>query len=163
MTTAQVALPIVDMTCPSCAETIERALGKLDGVAQARVNWAWGNVRVTYDPARVAISELVAAIERAGYDVATTRLILSISDASCTGCAGRIERVLADVVGVIKVIAKPQHREVKVLYIPAVTSALLLAAGVRVEGFAAGPKVNDRTGVAGWLRRLRFWQRSYTN
>ena len=84
MTTAQIALPVVGMACPSCAESIERALGKVDGVVQARVNWAWGNVRVDYDPVRVSISELVVAIGRVGYDVATTRLTVRFPDASCT-------------------------------------------------------------------------------
>jgi Cu+-exporting ATPase len=157
MTTTQVALPIVGMTCPSCAESIERALGKLDGVVQARVSWTWGNVRVTYDPARVSISELVAAIGRAGYDAATMSLILSIPDASSTLCAGQIERVLADVSGVIEVTAKSKKREVNVLYIPALTSAVQLIAAVRDAGFAAQPKINDRVGVADWLRRLNFW------
>ena len=157
MTTAQIALPIIGMTCPSCTESIERALGKLDGVEQARANWAWAKVRVTYDPARVSISELVAAIGRAGYEVTTKSLTLSIPDAGCTWCARRFERVLADVMGVIKVIARPKQREVKISYIPALTSAVQLIAAIRAAGFAAQPKANTREGVAGWLRRLNFW------
>jgi P-type Cu+ transporter len=157
MTTAQVALPIGGMTCPSCAESIERALAKVDGVEQARVNWAWGNVRVIYDPAHVSISGLVAAVGRAGYDVPTTSLSLSIPDANYTWCAGPIERVLAHVMGVTKATAKPQQREVKVVYVPALTSAVQLVAAVRAAGFAAQPKIDDRTCVADRLRRLRFW------
>ncbi|MBA2332792.1 MAG: cation-translocating P-type ATPase, partial [Actinobacteria bacterium] len=60
-------LPIEGMTCASCAIRIEKRLNKLEGV-EASVNYATENAAVSFDPARVAPEDLVAAIEAAGYN-----------------------------------------------------------------------------------------------
>ena len=59
-------LPIEGMTCASCATRIEKRLNKLEGV-EATVNYATENAAVTFDPARVAPEDLIAAVEAAGY------------------------------------------------------------------------------------------------
>ncbi|WP_366917644.1 heavy metal translocating P-type ATPase [uncultured Pseudokineococcus sp.] len=53
------------MTCASCANRVERKLGKLDGVT-ATVNYATERARVTA-PAGTDLAVLVAAVESAGY------------------------------------------------------------------------------------------------
>ena len=57
------------MTCANCALTVERSLKKTDGVSRAAVNFASERVTVHFDPTRVSVPQLVAAIERAGYGV----------------------------------------------------------------------------------------------
>ena len=61
-----VELPIVGMTCASCANRIERRLNELDGVS-ATVNYATEKATVDFDPAAVAPEQLVGAVEAAGY------------------------------------------------------------------------------------------------
>ncbi|WP_253828938.1 heavy metal translocating P-type ATPase [Prauserella aidingensis] len=56
------------MTCASCANRIERKLGKLDGVT-ASVNYATEKARVSY-PDGVSPERLVETIEAAGYQAA---------------------------------------------------------------------------------------------
>ncbi|NNH21837.1 copper-translocating P-type ATPase [Pseudokineococcus marinus] len=53
------------MTCASCANRVERKLGKLDGVT-ATVNYATERARVTA-PAGTDLAVIVAAVESAGY------------------------------------------------------------------------------------------------
>ena len=60
-----VELEISGMTCASCANRIERKLNKLEGVT-ATVNYATEKARVSY-PVELAPSDLVAAVEAAGY------------------------------------------------------------------------------------------------
>jgi Cu+-exporting ATPase len=63
--TERIELPIIGMTCASCANRIERKLNKLDGVT-ASVNYATETASVEYvDP--VAVEQLIAAVEAAGY------------------------------------------------------------------------------------------------
>ncbi|MGH3040455.1 MAG: cation transporter, partial [Gaiellaceae bacterium] len=69
-------LRIEGMTCASCAVRIEKKLNKLEGV-EATVNYAADAAAVSYDPARVTLEELVAAVEAAGY-----RAALHAEDAS---------------------------------------------------------------------------------
>jgi len=60
-----VDLELTGMTCASCANRIERKLGKIDGVT-ATVNYATERARVDF-PAEVGVDRLVAAVEAAGY------------------------------------------------------------------------------------------------
>jgi P-type Cu+ transporter len=62
-------LPITGMTCASCANRIERKLNKLDGV-EASVNYATEEAAVRFDPARASVSDLLGAVEAAGYRAA---------------------------------------------------------------------------------------------
>ncbi len=67
-----VDLPVVGMTCASCAARIERRLNGLDGV-EATVNYLTERASVDFDPAVVSPLELVAAVEKLGYRVDPTR------------------------------------------------------------------------------------------
>ncbi|WIF66988.1 heavy metal translocating P-type ATPase [Metapseudomonas otitidis] len=94
-------LPITGMTCASCAGRVERALAKVPGVESASVNLAREQARVqaTAD----ALPALREAVQRAGYEVPQGRLELEIGGMTCASCAGRVERALAKVPGVLEV------------------------------------------------------------
>jgi P-type Cu+ transporter len=62
----RVDLPIEGMSCAACASRIERTLNKLDGV-EASVNYATERATVRFDPVKVAATDLVGAVEAAGY------------------------------------------------------------------------------------------------
>ncbi len=59
-------LPIMGMTCASCAARIEKRLNKLDGVV-ASVNYATEQASIAFAPEKLSAAQIVAAIERAGY------------------------------------------------------------------------------------------------
>jgi Cu+-exporting ATPase len=67
--TVRLVLPVEGMTCASCSARVGRALGKVEGVADAVVNFATNRAVVTYDPARTDGDALRAAVERVGYAV----------------------------------------------------------------------------------------------
>jgi len=68
---ARVALALEGMTCAACATRIERKLNKLEGV-EASVNYATEQAAVRYDAGRVAVADLVQAVEAAGYHARTS-------------------------------------------------------------------------------------------
>src|SRR6516225_1741320 len=61
-----VELPIMGMTCASCAARIERKLNKLDGVT-ATVNYATERATVEFDPELTPAEDLLGAVNAAGY------------------------------------------------------------------------------------------------
>ncbi|WP_194920808.1 heavy-metal-associated domain-containing protein [Catenulispora rubra] len=66
-----VVLSVPEITCDTCKNTIEGAVGPLEGVASAVVDIASRTVVVRFDtPATQA--DIDAAIEGAGYDIAGT-------------------------------------------------------------------------------------------
>jgi Cu+-exporting ATPase len=61
-------LPIAGMTCASCANTVEKALGKAAGVTKASVNFATKIATVMYDPASTDPAKLAATVNATGYE-----------------------------------------------------------------------------------------------
>jgi thioredoxin 1 len=66
-------IPITRMDCPTCIPVLEREVGRLEGVEEVRGNYMAKNLRVTYDPERVQLAEIEAAIERVGYQITYKR------------------------------------------------------------------------------------------
>jgi len=62
-----VSFPVEGMTCASCVNRITRFLQKVDGVEDANVNLASESATVRFDPSQVAVSDLAAAVDAAGY------------------------------------------------------------------------------------------------
>src|SRR5215207_2811866 len=68
----RIELDLEGMTCASCAARIEKRLNRLEGV-EATVNYATEKAAMRFDPARVDIEALVAAVEAIGYGAALPR------------------------------------------------------------------------------------------
>ena len=64
---AEAKLDITGMTCASCVSHVEQALTALPGVIEASVNLATETAQVGYAQGAVAPSEMVKAVEGAGY------------------------------------------------------------------------------------------------
>ena len=60
-------LPIEGMTCASCANRIEKRLGKQPGVMSANVNFATKVATVKYDPSATGPEKLAKAVDDIGY------------------------------------------------------------------------------------------------
>jgi len=65
----RIDLPVEGMTCASCAARIGKGLSKLDGVAQADVNFATHKATVRYDESTVGPDDFRRAIKSLGYSV----------------------------------------------------------------------------------------------
>ena len=65
----EMELAITGMTCASCAARVERTLGRQEGVAEARVNFASNRATVRYRPSSVTLDELSDAVLRIGYRI----------------------------------------------------------------------------------------------
>jgi len=60
-------LPVEGMTCASCVARVEKALKKVEGVSTAAVNLATEKATVAFDPAKVTLERLQAAVHESGY------------------------------------------------------------------------------------------------
>ncbi len=100
-------LTITGMTCAACAQRVEKAVGKLGGVAAAAVNFATEKLTVEYDAAALSDKEIKEAVEKAGYGVAEaaagSHVTIPIGGMTCAACAQRIERGLGKLDGVTNV------------------------------------------------------------
>lgn len=60
-------LEVQGMSCPSCIRHISSALAELDGVGAVDVKLRDGIVVVNHDAARASVTQLIAALDEAGY------------------------------------------------------------------------------------------------
>ncbi|MDX1431505.1 MAG: heavy metal translocating P-type ATPase [Gammaproteobacteria bacterium] len=63
----ETALILEGIECAACAWLNERYLARLPGVLEARVNFSTHRARVRFDPDRLSLSDIVAAVKRIGY------------------------------------------------------------------------------------------------
>lgn len=66
---ARETIKVSGMTCVACANSIEKALQKKDGITEAVVNFAAEKVVVQYDSTKTNRREMVTVIEDLGYGV----------------------------------------------------------------------------------------------
>jgi Cu+-exporting ATPase len=94
------SLPVEGMSCASCVARVERSLAAVPGVREANVNLATEAATVRA-AASVPFDALRVAVEKAGYQVGEQTLRLRIEGMTCASCAGRVEKALLKVPGVL--------------------------------------------------------------
>lgn len=69
--TIRQSFPVLNMSCASCAASAESIIKSTDGVVDASVNFATGNLSVTYQPDVASPQTLQKAIQSVGFDLLT--------------------------------------------------------------------------------------------
>jgi Cu+-exporting ATPase len=87
----QTELVVEGMTCGACANRVERALRKVEGV-QASVNYVTGRAAVTH-PVALPAADLVAVIERAGYTATPPHEVPDADEAAERDAAALLQRL----------------------------------------------------------------------
>ncbi len=153
-----VVLPIEGMTCATCAGRVEKVLSALPGV-EATVNLTAERADIRFDPAKADPAMLAQAVVRAGYAVGRERRELAISGMTCASCAGRVEKALAKVPGVLSAEVNLASEKAAVEAIAGAARASDLIAAIRRTGFGAelltGDVERDRQIAEAEDRRLR--------
>lgn len=130
---ATATFAIEGMHCNSCAMSIDWEIEELDGVADASTSFARQSTRVTYDPDKVSIEAIEAAIGRAGFagqlrSEAMETVTLVVPAITCGHCVATIKRVVtADVPGVSEVSGDPDAKRVTITFAPPATVAQIVA------------------------------------
>ncbi|HXF69076.1 MAG TPA: heavy metal translocating P-type ATPase [Thermoflexus sp.] len=137
MALQQVSLPILGMSCASCAATIEGVLKGIDGVARVQVNVNGGRALVAYEPERVNLARLVAAIQEVGYQVATAQTTLQISGMTCASCVAHVEGALRELEGVLQATVHLGLGLARVEYIPGLVTPAQMIRAVQAVGYEA--------------------------
>ena len=62
-----VTFKVAGMTCGGCVIGVRTVLTRLTGVSKADVSYEHTRAVITYDPARVTVEQMIAAIKTLGY------------------------------------------------------------------------------------------------
>ncbi len=145
-----VDITVEGMSCASCVGRVEKAIRAVPGVAGANVNLATSRASVELETSASA-SEVVSAIETAGYQVPRETIVLALEGMSCASCVGRVEKALLAVPGVISaavnLATERAHVEVAMGAVDAQTLEQAVAAagyGARAISETGAPEIEDR-------------------
>ena len=138
MSDDKIMLPVSGMTCANCAMNIERAVKKLNGVSDVRVNFAAEQAAVSFDPARLEVKDVIAKISSSGYSVPTDKVEFPVTGMTCANCAGNIERALnKKVSGVVKASVNFASERAAVEYIPGIATLPDMITAIEAAGYGA--------------------------
>ena len=130
----RIDLPLLGMSCASCASKIEKALQPVPGAHSASVNFATG--KATVRMARGGrIGPLIDAIRAAGYDVARARTVLRIGGMSCASCISAIEASLCQREGILSCSVNLATGKAVVEYLPSLINLEKIEKAVREAGY----------------------------
>jgi Cu+-exporting ATPase len=140
----QTTLQITGMTCAACANRIEKGLNKLEGVADASVNFALEQASVTFDPAKTDLKQMEKKIQSLGYDTVKESIEFQITGMTCAACATRIEKGLNKLPGVGIATVNLALETAHVEYTPTRVSAEDMMKKVAQLGYQAAPKQEQK-------------------
>ena len=66
-----ITLNVPGISCNHCKNTIEETVGELEGIEMVQVDIEGRTVDVAYDDTEVSLPQIVAALDEAGYEVAS--------------------------------------------------------------------------------------------
>jgi Cu+-exporting ATPase len=131
----KVVLPIMGMSCASCAVNIQKGLSQMEGVADAKVNFATEKATVTFDPDNVTVGDLVKTVKDLGYEAGVERVTMPIKGMSCASCVEKVQTALKNVPGVVKASVNFATEKATVEYIPGHVTTRDLAKAVHDAGY----------------------------
>ncbi|UUX32818.1 heavy metal translocating P-type ATPase [Fundicoccus culcitae] len=95
------------MTCASCAQTVEKALGKAEGVKEAVVNLTTEEATLTYNDQALSFDQVQSIVQSSGYDLvkedssswvpltnASMVQTYAIDGMTCASCAQTVEQAV---------------------------------------------------------------------
>ncbi len=132
----RLSLPVEGMSCAGCVSRVERVLTALPGASDVSVNLATKRANLALSGGH-APAEVAAALQKAGYPVATAETVLPIEGMHCASCVGKVERALAAVPGVTEASVNLATGQALVRHGEGVVAPADLAAAVKAAGFAA--------------------------
>lgn len=127
------------MTCASCAQTVEKATKKLEGVTKASVNLATEKLSVSYDESKLSVSDIQTAVDKAGYKVLTnqTKNTFKIEGMTCASCAQTVEKAVRKLKGVENAAVNLATEKLTISYNPSEIAPADISSAVAKSGYAA--------------------------
>ncbi len=123
------------MSCSTCASAVEESVTALDGIESVDVNFATDEATVEYDPETVALAEIYAAIEAAGYEPDRRTTTIGIAGMSCATCASAVDDHVTALDGVVSVDVNVATDEATVSFNPNETNRAAICDAIEAAGY----------------------------
>ncbi len=123
-------IKVIGMHCATCATTVTKAITKIDGVEDAKVNLATGDAKIV--ASKLKLKEIVKSIRNSGYDVATQKIMgkININPEEITN----FKNYLEDLDGVIEASISPNGL-IKIEYNPLTINSNDIIEKIKEKGY----------------------------
>ncbi|MDY6795373.1 MAG: heavy metal translocating P-type ATPase [Actinomycetota bacterium] len=135
----RVVIRIGDMTCSTCAASVERSLAGMRGVEDASVNFASERATVTYNPEETGLENIVDTIRGLGYRAGLEKSVYVVDGMTCASCVSRVEKALSGLEGVAGANVNLATERATVTYDPERTGFAEMARAVKAAGYRLRP------------------------
>lgn len=142
-------LNIEGMTCASCAQTVEKATKKLQGVTESNVNLATEKLNINFDDSAVSIQDIQAAVDKAGYKAITDteKKTFAITGMNCASCAQTIEKATRKLDGVLEANVNLATEKMNIQYDASAVSVSDIMDAVSNAGYEAREDIESAESV----------------
>jgi Cu+-exporting ATPase len=150
-TVERISLGIAGMTCAGCAQTVESALSRADGVLKVNVSLPAETAHVEFVPSRISPRDLEEVVRESGYGVkkSLADADLKITGMTCAGCAANVEKALKSAPGVVSASVNLMTELAQVKFDPDKVTRDHLIDAVRRSGYGADiVRVSERSAQA---------------
>ncbi|MGC6768678.1 heavy metal translocating P-type ATPase [Enterococcus sp. LJL51] len=140
---------IEGMSCASCAQTVEKAAGKLTGVTKASVNLATEKLTMDYDEEKLSDQAIAQAVADAGFRAISPAVqkIYTIEGMTCASCAQTVEKAVKRLNGVEQATVNLATEKLSVSYNPEIQNSSEIAAAVKDAGYEAVEEISEKDQV----------------
>lgn len=142
-TAKTITFKISGMTCAACVARIEKALAKVPGVSEARINLATETAAIDYHPGEIKPADLASKIKDLGYAVVVERIDFQVRGMTCAACSNRVEKILSRLPGVHRATVNLTTERASVEYNPKAISPRELKEAVTKAGFEPGTDAGE--------------------
>src|SRR5699024_3149448 len=136
---------IEGMTCASCAQTVEKATGKLPGMKKSVVNLATEKLSVEYDESVLNEEDVQQAVADAGY-TAVSNLVkktFNVEGMTCASCAQTIEKATRKLPGMQEATVNLATEKLTVNYDPTALNLSDITKAVSDAGYEAHEEIDS--------------------
>lgn len=160
---------IEGMTCASCAQTVEKVVGKVPSVSEANVNLATEKLTVSFEENRDDEEAVIKAVADAGYQVVIPEkhMQYDIEGMTCASCSQTIEKVINKLDGVKTASVNLATEKMVVDFNPSKLSSNDIIEAVKNSGYSAKESLSqeaqadlDKEKKEKHIKKMwsRFWQ-----
>lgn len=142
--------PVLNMTCASCSNKVERVLEKLNGVVSVAANALTDTVKIEYDASLVSPHKMRQTVAAVGFDLLVTDEKLQVTtdksgtntvqsfpvlNMTCSSCVSNVEKAVNALHGVVEASANISSNTVKVEYDASLVSPTNMRDALTAVGF----------------------------
>jgi len=137
---ANISLPLLDVNSAHCALRVENAIKTVPALTESKVDLNGHIANLSSTATAQDVREAVAAIRKAGYQVATVMRTFDTTGISCGGCVNSVTKILTDLPGVLALSVDVSGRTATVEVVQGMVPDEELTIALKPTGYRLSPQ-----------------------